>query len=191
MTIAGCTQYRTRVQGMPNDVLKHFQKMSNDFMWDDGSPMVGIEHARKDRDVGGLKSTDLGARNEAINLMRLQAYLRFGQDRPRWAFLADQLLAKNIPQRHKVDDPGVALNMFLQSWEATTRTDRSKAPWVIRQMVKSAKDYNVTFLPQNPSDLLRRSMPIWHHLGLAGDGNSRRNSSHSNCLRTTHEILTV
>ncbi|KAH6905948.1 ribonuclease H-like domain-containing protein [Coprinopsis sp. MPI-PUGE-AT-0042] len=121
--------------------------------------------------------------------MRLQAYLRIGPTRPKWAYLADDLLAKNIPGKHRVDDAGAALNMFLQTWDATTRANRSRAPWIIRQILKSAKEYNVTFALKDLSDPLKREMPIWHHLGFGGADSFRQNSTHAACLRSTHEIL--
>ncbi|KAH6886053.1 hypothetical protein BKA70DRAFT_1123464, partial [Coprinopsis sp. MPI-PUGE-AT-0042] len=191
MTIIGSTQYRTRVQGMPEDVMKHLRNKMNNFLWGGNTPMVGLNQTRLERDEGGLRLIDLEARNDAIKLMRLKAYLTMGPKRPKWAYAADRLLALNIPRKHRVLEPGSSMNMFLQSWEATTRGDRSRAPKTIREMVKTAKKYGVKFVPGEMDNNTRDSMPLWFHIGFDESKKRNQNSKTAVCLRTMHEIATV
>ncbi|KAH6916525.1 hypothetical protein BKA70DRAFT_1092987 [Coprinopsis sp. MPI-PUGE-AT-0042] len=123
--------------------------------------------------------------------MRLKVYLMMGPKRPKWAYTADRLLALNIPRKHRVLEPGSSMNMFLQSWEATTRGDRSRAPKTIREMVKTAKKYGVKFVPGEMDNNTRDSMPLWFHIGFDESKKRNQNSKTAVCLRTMHEIATV
>ncbi|KAF8981807.1 hypothetical protein BDQ17DRAFT_1508254 [Cyathus striatus] len=76
----GETQYKTRVQGMPADIEKHFTKLISKFIWDGGPPAVSRLIMRESHELGGKKLLDIVVRNEAIELMKLQRYLNLGPE---------------------------------------------------------------------------------------------------------------
>ncbi|KAL1739947.1 hypothetical protein HDZ31DRAFT_68429 [Schizophyllum fasciatum] len=51
--------------------------------------------------------------------MWLKEFLRFGPDRPTWAFVADNLLASPdfIPDNTQPRDKSLRVNPFLQTWK--------------------------------------------------------------------------
>ncbi|EIW54962.1 uncharacterized protein TRAVEDRAFT_130382, partial [Trametes versicolor FP-101664 SS1] len=83
MEFGGRTQFLAMAQGMPAEVEKKLTDMAISFIWN------GDKHPRIARDVlyskfgeGGIKLLDISARNEAIDLMWLKAYLDLTRDRP-------------------------------------------------------------------------------------------------------------
>src|ERR1700710_118932 len=96
-------------------------------MWDSGSPTVSMDTLSQPKSQGGKKLLNIKARNEAIELMKIKTYLNLAANRPRWAKVANTLIAKSIPASHKVEDDISATNMFLQSWSPTMNCN-SKMP---------------------------------------------------------------
>ncbi|TBU52820.1 hypothetical protein BD310DRAFT_787274, partial [Dichomitus squalens] len=96
MVVAGMTQYLSDVQRMPGSVVKRLEKILRDYLWDGKViPPIAKEHTFLPMDQGGLSIIDLEARNEAIDVMWLKSYLDFSPDRPKWAYVADNILATN------------------------------------------------------------------------------------------------
>ncbi|KAM5543385.1 hypothetical protein V8D89_002970, partial [Ganoderma adspersum] len=94
MIVGGMTQFLTDVQRMPESVQRRLTKIIRNYIWDDKhNTPVGMEHLYLPKNRGGLGLLDLEARNEAIDIMWLKAYLDFGESRQLWAYLADDLLA--------------------------------------------------------------------------------------------------
>ena len=61
------------------DILKRMEKLVKQHLWDDRiTTLVTLEHAKLLIEKGGLAILDLEARNEAIQLMWLRAYLDIG-----------------------------------------------------------------------------------------------------------------
>lgn len=188
MEVGGRTQYRTTVQGMPLSVEKHLNKTIREFYWGGKAAYVSAETLALSLDKGGLKSIDLGARREAIHLMRLKRYM----ERPRWAPIVDALLALNIPKQNGNILPRSAINCFTQNWNPAKQTNRSSAPLPIREMIKTANKYGTSLWTNHPSESLKREMPIWLHLG----SKRRRHASDANdlwakCQRDKHDIKTT
>ncbi|KAF5314570.1 hypothetical protein D9611_007204 [Ephemerocybe angulata] len=188
--VGGRTQFKTRVQGMPQEVEKCFEKMITKFVWNGRMPAVNAETLRLPHEEGGFKILDVRARNEAIDLMKLKQYLTF-ELRPRWTQIIDHLLSRNIPTTHRVRDADAAQNMFLQSWEAAKQEKKSEAPASIRKMLKTARKYGVRAEPFEPSEDVKAEMPLWHHIGWKKGIRRRNNGARADCLRSTHEVFTV
>lgn len=84
--------------------------------------------------MGGRNLLDILARNEAIAITWLQSYWKFGEDRPLWAFVADELLAKKA-QACDTNVPEVLRrNTYLQTWD----TKVTELPNDLAKMVKTA-----------------------------------------------------
>jgi len=122
MVIGGYTQYQTRVQGMPRDVEKLLTKKIQRFMSkNENIPMIGLSTMNCKIGNGGKSLLDIVARNQAIELMKLRSYLNFGDLRPKWAFIADILMANSISPGCRVRDQLSRSNLFLQSWKVNTK----------------------------------------------------------------------
>lgn len=132
--VGGFTQYLTRAQGMPKQVEQAFQKLMDDFVYAKAGEYkqnaIGMQTLRTPRLSGGKNLLNLHARNEAIELMRLKAYLNPTNTRPIWAFLADDIIAQNIVSRHKTIESKYLMNPFMQSWQV--HVDSPKLPNNIR-----------------------------------------------------------
>lgn len=59
MEVGGRTQYLTRVQGMPEEVLIKIQRRLSNFVWDGHKPSINIETLQAPIRVGGRKLLDL------------------------------------------------------------------------------------------------------------------------------------
>ena len=101
-------------------------------------------------EIGGKKILDIKARNEAIKLMELKSYLQLDEGRPRWAKVADVLMAENIPKDQNVRDEVAMQNTFLQTWTVKTGA-RSRLPKNLSKMIWTAKKYDVDLNPPLPS----------------------------------------
>ncbi|KAI0738788.1 hypothetical protein C8Q80DRAFT_1072391, partial [Daedaleopsis nitida] len=83
MIFGGMTQFLSDVQSMPAAVCKRIERIIMKYLWHDRViPPVSKEYIQQDIDRGGLRILDLTARNEAIDVMWLKAYLDFSADRP-------------------------------------------------------------------------------------------------------------
>jgi len=171
MIIGGMTQYLAKVQGIPEPALKTLERLIRNFAWNGESrPTVGLPHMSNDFDAGGRRVLDIAARNEAIQLTWAQAYLRMGEDRPTWAYVADEILASDVPGETKAltDCPSSRVNQFLQTWHS--RVNRRKVsvpdeeepreiPADLREMVKITRKHGVRLEAIHPSQEVRRELP--------------------------------
>jgi hypothetical protein len=73
---------------------------------------------------GGKKVLDIYARNEAIQLTWIQAYLKMDDTRPTWAQLADEIFRNDAPGEPKsiIDDQNARTNQFPQTWHSRMKT---------------------------------------------------------------------
>ena len=190
MEIGGRTQFLTRAQSMPNDIEAEIQQLALNFVWNgDKHPVVNRETLYRKIEQGGLNLLDLKARNEAIDLVGLKEYLTTGPSRPKWAAIADNLLAKAVAASSRNVDSTARINTFLQKWNVSTRQSAG-LPRDLRRMVAAANKYEVRIEANNPARELRDLLPIWYHLGTTVEkimGNSPSNK----CLRENHRVVTV
>jgi len=192
MEVGGLTQYLTRVQGMPKEIEETLNRKITKFLWDGASAMVNLETMTQPIMRGGKRVLDTKARNEAIELMKIKSYLNFGPERPRWAKVADILIAENMPkgQQGRVRDDASRCNTFLQNW-TTKKKGNSNLPESLRRMLNVAEKYNVSIDPPVISQNIKREMPVWHHNGFKKDCIIQNNNQWAKCQREVHEIRTV
>jgi len=117
MEVAGRTKYLTRVQGMPQSIEQQIRHVIPNFICN-GKLVSPVDAGTLASDLteGGQNVLDLEARNEAINIMWVQRYLAALADRPHWALIADELIWSSARHGIKKDEPGVTINVFLQTW---------------------------------------------------------------------------
>ena len=183
------TQFLARAQGMPKQVEKALESIVGNFLWDGGRPMINKETLYRPRAEGGLNLLDLQARNEAIELIWAKEYLALGQSRPRWAYLADTLLARAIASQFRHVCMDVRINTFLQTWEVSPRKS-SGIPEDLAAMIRTAKRYQVRVESPNPTQHLKETMPVWYSWG-ATEGRQKINTETGRCLTERHNVLTV
>lgn len=75
-------------------------------------------------------------------LITLKSLLCNNSNQVTWQNTAHALYAMNISYKHKKIDNNTKMNMFLQSWNVTTRQNTSLLQDLI-QIVKQAKEYNL------------------------------------------------
>ncbi|KAJ3978958.1 hypothetical protein F5890DRAFT_1422050 [Lentinula detonsa] len=187
MIIGGMTQYLTKVQGMPKEVELRLEKRIRDFLWDDKTHVcINKETMYAPIDMGGRNLLDIVARNEAIMVTWLQSYLDISENRATWTYVADALIAQNIPNKYANLEEHSKINIFLQTW----KTQTSKLPKDLKNMIEVAKKFGTRLeglaFPKN----ITREMPVWYHAEVPETSKSY-NQQQNKCLRENHNVRTV
>lgn len=148
---------------------------------------------------GGLGIIDLETRIKAIHVMRLKQWLT-GARTPRWANFAAALIAKDLTKEaSKTSDPDLRWNPFTQLWRPPAGFDLTKH-WLpeLQAMMETARTLHIALDVFLPAQSLRRSLPVWVHIGLIPQRlrtclNLRKAMKYENiqCLVTDHGIKTV
>lgn len=190
MIVGGMTQYLTTVQRMPEPICKRLTKIIRGYIWDDrSSTPISMAQVCLPVERGGLGMLDLNARNEAIDIMWLKAYLDFSEDRPLWAFLADDLLATHIPKDCRPRQQELRINPFMQRWHPKVRD----LPEELKAMIKVATKYGVRLEGLAFSRKILEVMPLWDHIyaDRIKLGRLTVPSKLITCLREAHKAITV
>ncbi|TFK88718.1 hypothetical protein K466DRAFT_612850, partial [Polyporus arcularius HHB13444] len=121
--------------------------------------------------------------------MWLKAYMNWSEDRPTWAFLADDLLATYVTKDCRPRKAELRINPFLQHWKPKVRG----LPKELSGMMKVAKKYGLRLEGLAFSREILGSMPMWDHIyaDRAKMGRLIRPSKILTCLQATHEAKTV
>ncbi|KAH6909602.1 hypothetical protein BKA70DRAFT_1102344, partial [Coprinopsis sp. MPI-PUGE-AT-0042] len=186
MEVGGRTQYRTMVQGMPNSIAKEINKITRNFLWNGKPSAVNSTITRETLTEGGAKVMDINLRRDAIDLRRAQSFLNFEADRPRWAYVAEELMKLDIPTTQGVKDRTAAVNIFLQTWSTYKSEKRSILPASTWRMLRSAKRYNLVFAPPTGTKDLRNKLPAWFHLTTREGFRVNNNGEAEDCIRQNH-----
>jgi ribonuclease HI len=185
--VFGATQLKVKAQGMPKVVEERINKAIRKFVWDDKSPTVNHETLCRPTSEGGLNLPELSARNEAIQVMWLKAYLTMTGKRPLWAHALDEVMRKTAPPSQSSDVELV--NSFLQRWNIPEGSDRfKKLPNHAKSMLKVANKYGVNFNALRLSEDLQKDMPAWLHLGAMP---RTYHAMKTACLKENHEVKTM
>ena len=185
--VGGCTQYLTMAQGMPANIEAAITKIIRNFMWnDDSSPRLALDILQRPIKEGGLNLLDIRARNEAIEIMWLKAYLNISPTRPAWAIVTDLLIDTAAPP---ATIPKARQNTFLQTWHPATRGRRADHMGNdTTRMLKTANKFNTNLAPLRLSTYLRAQLPAWYHLAsLQGP----ITNATAKCLLHTHHVTKV
>jgi hypothetical protein len=185
--VGGLTQFLTQTQGMPPHVEQALNNIINDFIWDDGKgPRISLDLLKQPKDRGGLNILDLQARNEAIDLMWLKAYLNFGPNRQPWAAVTDIIINAAAP---KITIAQARKNPFLQCWNTPIKGQHAdKLNDDIRRMLKVAKVHCTNLAAIKVSTQLRHELPAWYHID---EKLANITSRMGKCLINNHKISTV
>ncbi|KAJ7238189.1 hypothetical protein C8J57DRAFT_1087021, partial [Mycena rebaudengoi] len=113
------------------------------FLWAEKDGItVNKETMYAPSDMGGKDLLDIVSRNEAITITWLKMYLSFGDDRPLWYFVTDEILALNHLASDKTAvDEAMRLNEYLQSWQV--KTDEKLIGRDLKNMIATGRRYGV------------------------------------------------
>ncbi len=190
MIIGGMTQFLTNVQRMPEEIVKRLNKIIREYLWEGRcNTPVGRKHVYLPVAQGGLGLLDIEARNEAIDIVWLKTYLDQSEDRPMWAFVADDLFANHVPKGCMPKQRELRSNPFLQKW----KPKMAGLPAELKSMVKVAKKYGVRLEGLAFARSILNKMPMWNH--ACADriklGRLSVPSRLLTCLQSNHKARTV
>ena len=185
--VGGYTQFLTKAQGMPPHIETTLTKTILNFMWeDDSSPRIALELLQKLTEKGGVNLLDLRARNEAINIVWLKAYLDFSPTCPTWAVVTDLIIDTSAPTYTCQQAHG---NPFLQTWNIPMRGRRvENLNCDIVRMVDIGRKHNTNLAAIRLTPHLRSLLPAWYH--ISADPHPITNVA-SICLLNNHAITKV
>ena len=186
MIAGGKTQFLTRAQGMPNEIVDQLQRVINEFSWEKKVSSMRIEDLAKEIDKGGRKVMNITARNEAIGLMWVKDYLRMGKDRPKWAYMMDEIFRSVRPKGAKETPEEIAnWNPFTQEWQPKMRDKH--IPKRIQQALSLAKKHGVMLETPKPNNETRLNMPVWLHRKASRNAARLYKKSEAKCLKSKHK----
>ena len=188
MFAGGMTQFLTKAHSMPRPIETALVKIIRSFIWDESAapPMIGIKKLYLRKEQGGISLLNVPARNKAIDLTWLKAYLDLSPSRPNWAFVTDAIINHIRPDL----EPGPYLsNYSLTTWSPPTQGHRaSTLPPCVLNLIKTAKKAKLTFAPLKLSSSLKRHLPAWYHMGAPP---KTYHKARDDCLKNTHKISKV
>ena len=201
MIIGGMTQYLAKVQGIPETALKTLEKLIRNFSWNGESrPTVALAQMSKDTKNGGKKVRDISARNEAIQLTWVQAYLKMDDERPTWALVADEILRNDTPGEIKslANNPNARINQFLQTWHSRMKQKKSPndnepgIPNDLKEMLKVARKYGVRLEANHPTPEVRADLPAIRSVQTKDQEKpDTLCDKYGKCIRDKHRIRTL
>ena len=185
MIAGGKTQFLTRAQGMPKEVADEIRKAVSSFVWGKRTATMGIRDAAKSPEYGGRKILDIVKRNEAIDLMWVKQYLNMGTNRPKWAYLMDEIFRIVRPKRPKETYHMIEKwNPLIQHWKPKARSP--DIPQRVHDALRLAGKYGVELESLDPSETTRSEMPVWLHRKASSEAARLYKTDAAKCLRNNH-----
>ena len=185
MIAGGKTQFLTRAQGMPGPVQKEIQKAITEFIWGKERATICIENVARSIGQGGRKIMDIATRNEAIDLMWVKQYLKMGADRPKWAYMMDEIFRGERPKGAKEPHQAIAnWNPLTQGWKPRARS--GNIPKRIQNALRLAEKHGVELEALRPSEETKGEMPVWLHRKANRDAARIYTTGAAKCLKLKH-----
>jgi len=185
MIAGGKTQFLARAQGMPETIEKEIQKAITEFVWGKERASMNIENIAKDIDKGGRKIMNVSRRNEAIDLMWVKQYLNMGKERPKWAYMMDEIFRNERPKRAKETPQEIGKwNPLIQNWKP--KLNAAGIPKRVHRALKWAKKHNVEIEALEPNEETKREMPVWLHRKTSKEAARIYSTDAAKCLKNKH-----
>lgn len=190
MVIAGMMQYLFQVQGMPPRVKKLLMRRLISFMWSGKKSQMNADTLFRPLDEEEKALVDIRMRNKAIDIMWLKSYLKIGQERPIWAYVADAIMAGSMLKSEESIDNRVKVLPLLQSWRTRVSPQKEVCPDIVK-LINTAKDFNVRLNGIAFSRNVMQELPIWFHFAV--DPKLRRitRGKTVECLISKHKVRMV
>ena len=177
------------VNGMPVEVEEEMRKMYHSFLWENKTKgLIKWEQAIVRRSQGGLGIPDIAARIEAIEVMWVKKWLSAEPKRPKWAYILDMILSRNIAKKPIIDNES-RMSWLIQSWHES-EAKAVKLSGNVKRMLRVARKYNVTPIAPKYDVEAKRSQPLWHNI-MMRNANYQWNKKSARCLRQNHNIKTI
>ena len=177
------------VNGMPKDVEEKMKKIFKDFIWEGKKRgLMEWKQIIAPREQGGLGIPDLSARIEAIELMWVKKWLSPQKNKPKWTYILDEILNKNVAKAPMID-PQSRINWIKQSWHES-KAKNVKISKGIRNMLKVARKHNIALEPLKYSKETKNDEPLWHNR-LMTKANYQWNKKSARCIRENHDVKTL
>ncbi|KAK1219895.1 hypothetical protein PQX77_017375 [Marasmius sp. AFHP31] len=181
--IGARTQFAAKANGgMPEDITKRLIRIQGNFV----NAHISRETLQAFKKEGGKQFFDLRLRNTALGLTQFKGYLTFGENRPVWAQLTDELYSLRCV-RSSTSVYESRVNPFLQTWKPSSRN----LPRAVENMFKSANKAGVTFNLLTPTEEVRRDLPLFHHFARSTSQREAYNTEGCKCLRLRHGVTLV
>ena len=185
--IGGHTQFLAKAQGMPPRIKTALTNIMSKFIWGQGTkPRIAMNSLRRPTHEGGLNLLNINARNQAIEIIWLKAYLNFSPSRQKWATITDHIILAAAPT-HSVEK--ARENPFLQTGTVPLKGPRAKRlNDDIKRMLKTARTYKVNLAAIKLTPQLSAQLPAWYHLSAE---QRPLTSAMAKCLLQTHNVAKV
>ena len=185
--IGGHTQFLAKAQGMPTRIETALTNIMSKFIWDHGTkPRIAMDALRRPIHEGGLNVLNIKARNEAIEIIWLKAYLNFSPSRQKWATVTDHIILAAAPT-HSVEK--ARENPFLQTWTVPLKGPRAKhLNDDIKRMLRMARKHKVNLAAIKMTPHLSAQLPAWYHLSAE---QRPITTAMAKCLLEKHNIAKV
>ena len=92
MFAGGMTQFLMKAQNMPKEIESALVSTIREFIWNSNTPPISLCSLYAPKCEGGINLLNIPARNKAIKLTWLKAYLDLSPSRPTWAFVTDAII---------------------------------------------------------------------------------------------------
>jgi hypothetical protein len=186
MIAGGKTQFLTRAQGMPESVQTELQKMISSFVWGKERATMNIRHMSKNPEHGGRKIMDVVRRNQAIDLTWVKQYMNMGPDRPKWAYMMDEIFRTERPKKAK------ETHQMVGSWNPLTQDWKPKAnsnyiPKRVQNAMRLAGTHAVDLEALEPNEETKRELPVWLHRKANREAARLYTTSGAKCLKSKHK----
>lgn len=175
------------VNGISNRRAEEMNKKMRRFLWSGKKGAINWTRATLPREDGGLNVPDMKARIDAINIMWLKKMASPPNERPRWAWVADEIIKKNANKEVKLEESS-KVDWVLQTWKES-KAKWARIPQSIRSMIEVGRRYNMGLDVQKASQELREQLPVWYH--VTAEDKYLDNKKAARCLRNNHGIKTV
>ena len=185
MAAGGKTQFLVRAQGMPHSIEVDLQNVITEFVWGKSRATMCIADMAKLPKHGGRKILNIVRRNEAIDLMWVKQYLNMGVNRPKWAFLMDEIFRMERPKHAKETYQMIASwNPLTQFWRPKVRS--TNIPKRVQKALALARTHKVELETLVPTEETRREMPVWLHRKASREAAQIYKTDAAKCLKGKH-----
>ena len=134
---------------------------------------------------GGRKILDIAKRNEAIDLMWIRQYLNMGPDRPKWAYMMDEIFRMERPKRARETYQMIeSWNPLIQDWKPKARSQ--SVPRRVQNALRPARKHGVELGALGLSNETRREMPVWLHRKASKNAARLYSTEGAKCLKSRH-----
>ena len=185
--IASRAFFLATVNGIPNHIIDQIHKNMRHFVWDGKKGSLNWKEAVMPREKGGLALPDLYVHKDCITISWIKRWLTKHKNRPTWAYIVDEIIFENVAKDPHIDDLS-KISWILQSWHEKTLAN-STIPTFIKEMLSTARKYNIGIDAPKLSLGTKKALPIWSHIGAKNK--YKENKKSAKCLRNNHGLKTV